>query len=149
MEFLLLLFGYIKNMFLFAGKRLLLVPMGWLTKILKGSSHKYSDGQANRRYNREDRSLLDTPRYSAVKWRVIFSSSSMFFVHSKECWFWVQEGSDFDKEEIECAIALSLSEQEHVIPQDDKGKKVIGKVIIYPLIVLCANVTFAKLIVFF
>ncbi|KAF3530114.1 hypothetical protein DY000_02036399, partial [Brassica cretica] len=78
----------------------LLVPMGWLTKILKGSSHKYSDGQANRRYNREDRSLLDTPRYSA-------------------------EGSDFDKEEIECAIALSLSEQERVIPQDDKGKKVI------------------------
>ncbi|KAG2244898.1 hypothetical protein Bca52824_093273 [Brassica carinata] len=69
-------------------KRLLLVPMGWLTKILKGSSRKYSDGQANRRYNREDRSLLDTPRYSA-------------------------EGSDFDKEEIECAIALSLSEQEH------------------------------------
>ncbi|XP_018462728.2 protein DA1-related 1 [Raphanus sativus] len=74
--------------------------MGWLTKILKGSSRKYSDGQANRRYNREDRSSLDTPRYSA-------------------------EGSDFDKEEIECAIALSLSEQEHVIPQDDKGKKVI------------------------
>lgn len=66
MEFLLLIFGYIKNVFLFAGKRLL-VPMGWLTKILKGSSHKYSDGQANRRYNREDRSLLDTPRYSAVK----------------------------------------------------------------------------------
>lgn len=65
MEFLLLLFGYIKNVFLFAGKRLLLMPMGWLTKILKGSSHKYSDGQANRRYNREDRSL-DTPRYSAV-----------------------------------------------------------------------------------
>ncbi|KAF2543330.1 hypothetical protein F2Q68_00028718 [Brassica cretica] len=64
MEFLLLIFGYIKNVFLFAGKRLL-VPMGWLTKILKGSSHKYSDGQANRRYNREDRSLLDTPRYSA------------------------------------------------------------------------------------
>ncbi|KAJ4913918.1 Protein DA1-related 1 [Raphanus sativus] len=81
------------------GKRLL-VTMGWLTKILKGSSRKYSDGQANRRYNREDRSSLDTPRYSA-------------------------EGSDFDKEEIECAIALSLSEQEHVIPQDDKGKKVI------------------------
>ncbi|KAJ0252309.1 Protein DA1-related 1 [Hirschfeldia incana] len=73
--------------------------MGWLTKILKGSSRKYSDGQANRRYSREDRSV-DTPRYSA-------------------------EGSDFDKEEIECAIALSLSEQEHVIPQDDKGKKVI------------------------
>lgn len=39
----------------------------------------------------------------------------------------IQEGSDFDKEEIECAIALSLSEQDHVIPQDDKGKKVIGK----------------------
>ncbi|KAG7544799.1 Zinc finger LIM-type [Arabidopsis suecica] len=72
--------------------------MGWLTKILKGSSHKFSDGQCNGRY-REDRNL-EGPRYSA-------------------------EGSDFDKEEIECAIALSLSEQEHVIPQDDKGKKVI------------------------
>lgn len=41
-----------------------------------------------------------------------------------------QDGSDFDKEEIECAIALSLSEQDHVVPQDDKGKKVIGKVVL-------------------
>ncbi|CAB80352.1 putative protein [Arabidopsis thaliana] len=95
MEFLLFL-GCI-TVFLYAGKGLLL-PMGWLTKILKGSSHKFSDGQCNGRY-REDRNL-EGPRYSA-------------------------EGSDFDKEEIECAIALSLSEQEHVIPQDDKGKKII------------------------
>lgn len=41
----------------------------------------------------------------------------------------IQDGSDFDKEEIDCAIALSLSEQDHVIPQDDKGKKAIGKVV--------------------
>uniref|UniRef100_A0A1J3J047 Protein DA1-related 1 n=1 Tax=Noccaea caerulescens TaxID=107243 RepID=A0A1J3J047_NOCCA len=72
--------------------------MGWLTKILKGSSHKFSDGQTNGRY-REDRNL-ESPRYSA-------------------------DGSDFDKEEIDCAIALSLSEQDHVISQDDKGKKAI------------------------
>ena len=31
------------------------------------------------------------------------------------------DSSDFDKEEIECAIALSLAEE------DVKGKKVIGK----------------------
>ena len=31
------------------------------------------------------------------------------------------DSSDFDKEEIECAIALSLSEE------DQKGKKVVGK----------------------
>ena len=94
MEFLLLLFGYIKNVFLFAGKRLLLMPMGWLTKILKGSSHKYSDGQANRRYNREDRSL-DTPRYSAVKWSSMFLylfiqyyKKKMLFMSSGRIWFW-------------------------------------------------------------
>lgn len=83
MEFLLVFFGYLKkNVFVFAGKRLLLVTMGWLTKILKGSSRKYSDGQANRRYNREDRSSLDTPRYSAVYMRDLsfHSSSSIFFV---------------------------------------------------------------------
>lgn len=35
----------------------------------------------------------------------------------------MQEGSDgFDKDEIDCAIALSLSEE------DQKGKKVIGMV---------------------
>lgn len=72
MEFLLVFFGYLKkNVYVFAGKRLL-VTMGWLTKILKGSSRKYSDGQANRRYNREDRSSLDTPRYSAVYMRELY-----------------------------------------------------------------------------
>lgn len=59
MQFLL----FLKTVFLFAGKGLLL-PMGWLTKILKGSSHKFSDGQCNGRY-REDRNL-EGPRYSAV-----------------------------------------------------------------------------------
>jgi hypothetical protein len=96
--------------------------MGWLTKILKGSSHKFSDGQCNGRY-REDRNL-EGPRYSAV------SELYCFLVHFELkikgfLEFLIQEGSDFDKEEIECAIALSLSEQEHVIPQDDKGKKII------------------------
>ncbi|XP_071722445.1 protein DA1-related 1 [Rutidosis leptorrhynchoides] len=62
--------------------------MGWLTKILKGSSHK------GHYHGRDDR-YWDEPRRS------------------------VDNSSDFDKEEIECAIALSLSEA------DRKGKKVI------------------------
>lgn len=33
------------------------------------------------------------------------------------------DSSDFDKEEIECAIALSLSDA------DQKGKKVVGKLL--------------------
>ncbi|XVF59555.1 hypothetical protein PTKIN_Ptkin07bG0285500 [Pterospermum kingtungense] len=64
--------------------------MSWLTKIFKGSSNK---GRYYGR-NRDDRTW-DEPRRSA-------------------------EGSDgFDKDEIECAIVLSLSEA------DKKGKKVI------------------------
>ncbi|XWS45358.1 hypothetical protein CRYUN_Cryun15aG0130000 [Craigia yunnanensis] len=64
--------------------------MGWLTKILKGSSNK---GRYHGRYG-DDRTW-DEPRRSA-------------------------EGSDgFDKDEIDCAVALSLSEV------DQKGKKVI------------------------
>ncbi|XVE82691.1 hypothetical protein DITRI_Ditri16bG0026300 [Diplodiscus trichospermus] len=64
--------------------------MGWLTKILKGSSNK---GRYHGRYG-DDRTW-DEPRRSV-------------------------EGSDgFDKDEIDCAIALSLSEV------DPKGKKVI------------------------
>ncbi|KAJ4844868.1 Protein DA1- 1 [Turnera subulata] len=59
--------------------------MGWLKKLLKGSSHK---GQHHGRYWEEHRRSVD-------------------------------DSSDFDKEEIECAIALSLSEA------DLKGKKVI------------------------
>ncbi|KAE8685377.1 Protein DA1 [Hibiscus syriacus] len=64
--------------------------MGWLTKILKGSRNK---GRYHGRYNTGR--TWDEPRRSA-------------------------EGSDgFDKDEIECAIAISLSEV------DKKGKKVI------------------------
>ncbi|XWS33712.1 hypothetical protein CRYUN_Cryun22dG0106900 [Craigia yunnanensis] len=64
--------------------------MGWLTKILKGSSNK---GRYYGRYG-DDRTW-DEPRRSV-------------------------EGSDgFDKDEIDCAIALSLSDV------DQKGKTVI------------------------
>lgn len=64
--------------------------MGWLTKILKGSSNK---GRYHERYG--DGRTWDEPRRST-------------------------EGSDgFDKDEIDCAIAISLSEV------DQKGKKVI------------------------
>ncbi|WCJ30989.1 DA1 [Euphorbia peplus] len=65
--------------------------MGWLTKIFKGSSHK---GQYQTKYGEER--YWEEPRRS------------------------VDNSSDFDKEEIDCAIALSLSEE------DVKGKKVIA-----------------------
>ncbi|KAJ9170806.1 hypothetical protein P3X46_018882 [Hevea brasiliensis] len=64
--------------------------MGWLTKILRVSSYK---GQYLGKYA-EDR-YWDEPHHS------------------------VDDVSDFDREDIDCAIALSLSEQ------DQKGKKVI------------------------
>ncbi|KAG8642565.1 protein DA1-related 1 isoform X2 [Manihot esculenta] len=64
--------------------------MGWLTKIFKGSSYK---GQYHGKHG-EDR-YWDEHRRS------------------------VDDSSDFDREEIDCAIALSLSEA------DLKGKKVI------------------------
>ncbi|CAL1408861.1 unnamed protein product [Linum trigynum] len=64
--------------------------MGWLTKILKGSSNKgnYHGHYGENRYWEEPRRSVDNT-------------------------------SDFDKEELDCAIALSLSEAY------DKGKKVI------------------------
>ncbi|XP_024023307.1 protein DA1-related 1 isoform X2 [Morus notabilis] len=67
--------------------------MGWLTKILKGSSHRTSHGQYRGRYGEDG--YWSEPRRS------------------------VDDSSDFDKEEIECAIALSLSDA------DQKGKKVV------------------------
>ncbi|XP_021689134.1 protein DA1-related 1 isoform X1 [Hevea brasiliensis] len=66
--------------------------MGWLKKIFKGSSYK---GHYHEKYG-EDRHW-DEPRRS------------------------VDDLSDFDREEIDCAIALSLSEV------DKKGKKVIAE----------------------
>lgn len=74
--------------------------MGWLTKIFKGSSGTISSGE----YQGKDKDdgIWEEPRYS------------------------VQDNSlDFDKEEIECAIALSLSEQDQISQQDLKGKKPI------------------------
>ncbi|KAL0396655.1 UNVERIFIED_CONTAM: protein DA1-related 1 [Sesamum calycinum] len=68
--------------------------MGWLTKILKGSSHKCSEcsgGQYHGIY--EGDTTMETARAS------------------------VDELSDFDKEEIDRAIALSIAEE------DEKGKK--------------------------
>ncbi|KAK4409765.1 protein DA1-related 1 [Sesamum angolense] len=70
--------------------------MGWLTKILKGSSHKCSEcsgGQYHGIY--EGDTTTETARAS------------------------VDELSDFDKEEIDRAIALSIAEE------DEKGKNVI------------------------
>ncbi|KAL0424566.1 UNVERIFIED_CONTAM: protein DA1-related 1, partial [Sesamum radiatum] len=70
--------------------------MGWFTKILKGSSHKCSEcsgGQYHGIY--EGDTTTETARAP------------------------VDELSDFDKEEIDRAIALSIAEE------DEKGKKVI------------------------
>lgn len=64
--------------------------MGWLTRILKGSGHK---GRYYGKY--EDYGYWNEPRRS------------------------VGDSSDFDKEEIACAIAISLAEE------DQKGKKPI------------------------
>ncbi|XP_065875159.1 protein DA1-related 1-like isoform X2 [Euphorbia lathyris] len=64
--------------------------MGWLTKFFKGSSYK---GQYEAKYGEER--YWEEPRRS------------------------VDDSSDFDRDEIDCAIALSLS------IEDLKGKKVI------------------------
>ncbi|KAL8476028.1 hypothetical protein ACS0TY_028628 [Phlomoides rotata] len=67
--------------------------MRWLTKILKGSSHRISKGQYHGKY--EDDTIWEGPPASA------------------------DQLSDFDKEELDRAIALSIAEA------DDKGKKVV------------------------
>ncbi|XP_073060454.1 protein DA1-related 1-like [Primulina eburnea] len=66
--------------------------MGWLTKIFRGSSHNVSKGQYHGKY--EDDTIWEGPPTSTEAW------------------------SDFEKEDIDRAIALSIAE-------DEKGKKVI------------------------
>ncbi|GFP80982.1 protein da1-related 1 [Phtheirospermum japonicum] len=66
--------------------------MGWLTKILRGTSHRISKGQYHGKY--EDDAIWEGPTTSV-----------------DQLW-------DFDKEELERAIALSKEENE-------KGKKVV------------------------
>lgn len=65
--------------------------MGWLTKIFKGSNHKISGGQCRGRY--EDDMIWEVPTTSE------------------------DTGPDFDREEIDQAIALSIAEE------DEKEKK--------------------------
>ncbi|KAA8547301.1 hypothetical protein F0562_003835 [Nyssa sinensis] len=67
--------------------------MGWFTKILKGSNHKISQGQYHGKYG--DDGIWDGQSTSVDAW------------------------SDFEREDIDHAIALSLAED------DQKGKKVI------------------------
>lgn len=64
--------------------------MGWLTKIIKGSSHKISEGQYQSTYG--DERIWDGPS-------------------TTDAW------SDYETEDVDHAIALSLSEEDH------KGKK--------------------------
>ncbi|PSS36441.1 Protein DA1-related like [Actinidia chinensis var. chinensis] len=68
--------------------------MGWITKILKGSSHKISEGQYHGKY--VDERIWDSP--STV-----------------DAW------PDYDNEDVDRAIAISLSEE------DQKGKQVIDE----------------------
>ncbi|KAF6167540.1 hypothetical protein GIB67_031741 [Kingdonia uniflora] len=65
--------------------------MGWLNKIFKGSSHKISEGQYHGKLN-DDR-VWDEPSNSVDSW------------------------TEHENDDIDCAIALSLSEEE------EKGKK--------------------------
>lgn len=67
--------------------------MGWLKKIFKGSGHRISEGQYHGKYG-DDR-IWDEPSPTADAW------------------------SDYENDDIDRAIALSLSEDDH------KGKKVI------------------------
>lgn len=68
--------------------------MGWLTKILIGSGHRISKGQYHGKYE-DDHTIWEGPPTS------------------------VDQLSEFEKEELDRAIALSISEH------DDKGKKAI------------------------
>ncbi|KAF6149664.1 hypothetical protein GIB67_017397 [Kingdonia uniflora] len=70
--------------------------MGWLNKIFKGSSHKISEGQYHGKLN-DDR-VWDEPSNSVDSW------------------------TEHENDDIDRAIALSLSEEE------EKGKKVIETV---------------------
>uniref|UniRef100_A0A7C9ENY7 LIM zinc-binding domain-containing protein n=1 Tax=Opuntia streptacantha TaxID=393608 RepID=A0A7C9ENY7_OPUST len=79
--------------------------MGWLSKIFGGSSHSHR-GQYHGRYGED--TVWDAPTTSADAW------------------------SDYDNEDIDRAIALSLAEQEEreikqkAETEDHKGKKVIA-----------------------
>ncbi|XP_051117825.1 protein DA1-related 1-like [Andrographis paniculata] len=83
--------------------------MGWITKILKGSSHKISEGRNRRRRYDDD----DDGEAAAAEEEAEVNSDGAFAAASED------ESSDFDREEIDRAIALSIAEQ------DEKGKKVI------------------------
>lgn len=69
--------------------------MGWLAKILKCPTHRISKGQYHGKY--EDDTIWEGPPVSA------------------------DQLSDFDKEELDRAIALSIAEADEI----EKGKKVV------------------------
>ncbi|PIN21517.1 Adaptor protein Enigma [Handroanthus impetiginosus] len=77
--------------------------MGWLTKILKGPSHKISKGQYHGKY--EDDIFWERPPASVDQWSDIDKEEL--------------DRADFDKEELDRAIALSIAEE------DEKGKKLV------------------------
>lgn len=108
--------------------------MGWLTKLLKGSNHKYSGRTYEGKYGHDrdssnhDGSVVITIsviyRERARKHSSIFSYKSDWSYDNGK--LWVQDDlTDIEREEIDRAIALSLSEEDY------KGKKVVGKVHVF------------------
>ncbi|KAK2996111.1 hypothetical protein RJ639_029447 [Escallonia herrerae] len=85
--------------------------MGWLTKIFKGSSHKISEGQYHSKH--DDEKIWEGPTTSVVTNPASVSCDITSRSALVDAW------SDFENEDIDRAIALSLSED------DQKGKKVI------------------------
>lgn len=106
--------------------------MGWWTKIFKGPGHR-----GHGRYGANTH--LEEPQNSMVFLAVSFLPTLGFFTFKKKfgpfscnlirrslCptrFAKLQDDlTDTEREEIDCAIALSLSEE------DQKGKKVVGKI---------------------
>ncbi|KAL2499763.1 LIM zinc-binding domain-containing protein [Abeliophyllum distichum] len=115
--------------------------MGWLTKIFKGSSHKITEGQYHGKY--EDDRIGEEPPASALlsasdvvkmsqgcgthKLSLCYSCANFVFLGLK----FRMHRSDFDREEIDLAIARSLAEEDVSLAEEDvclseedeKGKK--------------------------
>ncbi|KZV52960.1 hypothetical protein F511_34814 [Dorcoceras hygrometricum] len=101
--------------------------MGWLTKIFKGSNHKISGGQYTGRY--EDDTVWEVPTTSVVFVAlslVIFIGLAPIQRSNLETfiyWSNMQDtGPDFDREEIDLAIAMSIAEE------DEREEKPTDKV---------------------
>lgn len=85
--------------------------MGWLSKIFKGSNHRISEGQYNGSRHEKDAVWTNStslvckkPKFNFIP---LFSDLILYLIIKKQ-----DEISDTEKEDIDHAIALSLSEEE-------------------------------------